>query len=339
MTWTFQPATSTFPAAAKDWDAHNRARANHILLDSGFVGPLLRHFGDSEVVLASNNDPEEAGMALLIPKGTGRWETFQPSQAPIGLIVFPGIDEKGEKLQQLTRKLPGAALQLSVMQQDPDYSSFPLETKEGEFEKLDYIQTARITLQGTFEEYWKARGNNLRHNLARRRRRLTEKGYSMELLEIRSASDVAAAISEYGLLESRGWKGREGTAVTDENAQGHFYREVFEHFCERGEAVIYQLRFNGKVAASDLCLVRDGMIVILKTAYDEELNDFSPAFLMREEEMKKLFEATNLRVVEFYGRVMEWHTRWSEEIRTLYHVNCFRNKWIEPLKKLAGRFA
>ena len=339
MAWTFQPAIDNFFAASNNWDALNRAHANHILLDSGFIAPLLKHFGESEGVLASNDDPSEAGMALLIPKGTGRWETFQPSQAPIGLIVFPGIDAHGQKLQQLTRKLPGAALQLSVLQQDPDYSSFPLETKEGEFEKVDYIQTARITLNGTFDDYWKARGSNLRHNLARRRRRLTEKGFVPELVEIRASSEVAAAITEYGSLESRGWKGREGTAVADDNAQGKFYREVFEHFCDRGEAVIYQLRFNGKVAASDLCLIRNGMIVVLKTAYDEELNDYSPALMMREEEMKKLFEDKNIRVVEFYGRVMEWHTRWAEEIRTLYHVNCFRNKWIEPLKKLAGRFA
>lgn len=27
---------------------------------------------------------------------------------------------------------------------------------------------------------------------------------------------------------------------------------------------------------------------------------------------------------EFYGRLMDWHTKWSDEIRTLYHVTAFR---------------
>jgi CelD/BcsL family acetyltransferase involved in cellulose biosynthesis len=339
MSWKFQPAVREFPDFAKEWDALNEEQGNHILLDSGFVAPLLRHFGNENVLLAVNSDTNQRGMALLSQAGTGRWETFQPSQAPIGLIAFGRVDEAGEGLVELTRKLPGHALQLSVMQQDPDYSCFPLQNTEGRFERVDYIQTARITLNGTFEDYWKARGTNLRHNLARRRRRLGEKGYSMELVEVRRPDEVAAAIREFGLLESKGWKGREGTAVTEENAQGRFYREMLEYFCGRGEAVIYQLRFDGKVVASDLCVLRGGMIVILKTAYDEELNDFSPAFLMREEAMKKFYSGQGLRAIEFYGRVMEWHTRWSEEIRTLYHINCLRHAWVDPLKKLAGRFS
>jgi hypothetical protein len=337
MTWTFQPAADALESSLSEWDALNRARTNHILLDSGLVAPLLRYFGNKEILLGINADPKHAGMALLTPLGVGRWETFQPSQAPIGLIVFDYIDQSGEGLQELTRSLPRHALQLSVLQQDPDYSSFPLQNIEGQLERVDYIQTARITLNGTFEEYWKARGTNLRHNLARRRRRVSEKGYALEVVEIRSSAEVPAAIREFGVLESRGWKGREGTAISEDNAQGQFYRDVFEHFCDRKEAVIYQLKFNGKIAASDLCVFRGGMMVVLKTAYDEELNDFSPAFLMREEILPRLWADDRIQVVEFYGRVMEWHTRWSEEIRTLYHVNCMRHAWIEPLKKLAGR--
>ena len=50
-------------------------------------------------------------------------------------------------------------------------------------------------------------------------------------------------------------------------------------------------------------------MVVLKTAYDENLNDFSPAFMMREEILQRTFSEKKVRAVEFYGRVMEWHTR------------------------------
>jgi CelD/BcsL family acetyltransferase involved in cellulose biosynthesis len=339
MTWEFQPAAETFEKTRNDWDALNQSAGNHILLDSGFVAPLLRHFPDQGVLLGSGDDANKPGMALFVRRGSGRWETFQPAQAPIGLILLGNVDKTGETLMQITHALPGYAFQLSILQQDPDFSSFPLQTNGGAFERLDYIQTARITLEGTFEEYWKARSTNLRHNLARRRRRLTEKGFVSELAEIRSPNKVAVAIREYGILESQGWKGHDGTALAEGNAQGRFYRDVFEHFCASGEAVIFQFRLNGQVAASDLCLVRDGMMVVLKTAYDEQLNDFSPAFMMREEILQRTFGEKRVRAVEFYGRVMEWHTRWSKEIRTLYHINCFRHRWVAPLKKLVGRFA
>lgn len=338
MTWKFQPAATNFENVREDWDSLNSANGNHILLDSGFVSPLLRHFGNGNIVLARKSDAANPGMALLVRQGTGRWETFQPSQASLGLIVLGRRDEAGNGLLELTRELPGYAMQLSVMQQDPDYSSFTANTNEGNLQSLNYIDTARITLKGTFEEYWKARGTNLRHNLARRRRRMTEKGYSLELVEVHTPGDVPAAIREYGLLESKGWKASGGTAVSEDNAQGQFYREVFEHFSARGEAVIYQLHLNGKVAASDLCLIRDGMMVVLKTTYDEEMNEFSPALMMREEILRKAYNGGRVRVIEFYGRVMEWHTKWSEEIRTLYHINCFRHRWVAPLKKLVGQF-
>ena len=337
MSWTFQPAAQSFAAGRQQWDELNRKSTNHVLLDSDFVEPLLRHFGGDNVVLASRNGGNP-GMALLQNSGKGVWQTFQPAQAPIGLIQLGQADRTGDDLLDMTRALPGYALQLDVLQQDPDHTSFPRPTSAMPVEPLDYIETARITLNGTFEEYWKSRGSNLRHNLARRRRRMAEQGYKLELIAVRDPHQVAEAIREFGMLESKGWKAQGGTAVSEDNSQGRFYRDVFERFCARGEAVIYQSRLNGRLAATDLCLNQNGMFVILKTAYDEELNDFSPAFMMREEVMKELYAQKAARQIEFYGRVMEWHRRWSEEIRTMYHLTCYRHSWVKPLGRIVKRF-
>lgn len=334
MSWTFQPAKPAFDEMYQTWDSVNRAGANHILLDSGFISPLLRHFANGNVIQATRSDSAGRGMALLIRKRLGHWETFQPAQAPIGLFLLERADSDGRDLLEMTRELPGHALQLSILQQDPEYTSGALNQSHNGFERLDYIRTARITLSGTFEEYWQRRGTNLRHNLSRRRRRATEKGLAPKLIARRAPDEVAAAIQEYGRLESSGWKGRDGTAVSSENAQGRFYRDVFECFCARGEGIIYQLVLGDKVAASDLCLVRNGMMVVLKTAYDEASNDFSPAFLMREEILRELYAQQQVRVIEFYGRVMDWHTRWTDEIRTMYHINVFRYGWLQSLKNL-----
>lgn len=338
MSWTFEPACKSFEARRDQWDELNRVGNDHVLLDSDFVAPLLRHFGDDSILLGTKDGDKNRGMALLKKKGPGVWETFQPSQAPLGLILFSTADTNGEELLGITRELPGYALQLSVLQQDPDHTSLPMQNGAGLVEGLEYIRTARITLDSTFEEYWKARGSNLRHNLARRRRRLAEKGFKTELLALRSPEQVPEAVREFGRLESKGWKSREGTAVGEDNAQGRFYADLLGRFCERGQGIIYQLKLNDRVAASDLCLVHKGMIVILKTAYDEEFNEFSPAFMMREDAMRELYAGKQMRVIEFYGRAMEWHMRWSDEIRTLYHLTCYRHSWVKPLRRLAKRF-
>ncbi len=338
MSWKFSSAAQSFDSLRTLWDECNRAGSNHILLDSGFVSPLVKHFANGKVLLASNSGSADLGAALVVSRGKGLWETFQPSQAPIGLFLLGAPDSNGQAIHRLTRQLPGFALELGVMQQDPDYSSLPLAESRPGLERLDYIQTARITMAGDFEAYWKQRGSNLRHNLARRRRRLAEKNLVGELVARRAPGEVADAIREYGRLESAGWKAKDGTAVSLDNEQGRFYRDVFEYFSDHGEAVIYQFVVDQKVVASDLCLMRNGMMVVLKTAYDESFNEYSPALMMREDIMKQLFAENQVRVVEFYGRVMEWHTRWTDEARTLYHVNCLRHLWVASLKKLARRF-
>src|SRR5262249_34302110 len=125
MAWKFKPAAGLFDEAAKDWDSLNARAGNHLLLDSRFVGPLLRNFDQSKVMLGINCDSSSPGMALVTKKNIGIWETFQPSQAPIGLIVLGYRDETGEGLLDFVRSLPGYALGFAVLQQDPDHTCVP----------------------------------------------------------------------------------------------------------------------------------------------------------------------------------------------------------------------
>jgi hypothetical protein len=331
--WKFKPASDNFKEVSKDWDSLNEARGNLILLDSRFVSTLLEFFGKSDILLGIEGHSTPSGMALVMSKGRGIWETFQPSQAPLGLLVFGYADVDGAGIAKLVKQLPGHALELSVLQQDPDHSSFPQIPARPEIENQDYIRTARVQVSGAFEEYWKSRGSNLRHNLSRQRRRIEEKGQRFEVLAHRCPERVAQSIGEYAELESKGWKVKTGTAITLDNAQGKFYRRIFEQFSGTGEAVIYQLLLDGKVAACDLCLIRGGIMVILKTTYDEAIQNCSPTQLMRQEMMRQIFADGGIHTIEFYGRLMDWHTKWTDQVRTMYHVNCFRHKSILSLRR------
>jgi hypothetical protein len=234
----------------------------------------------------------------------------------------------------LLRALPGFALGFSVTQQDPDFTCFGNLNSTPAMETLDYIQTPRLTINGKYEDYWKQRSKNLTHNLSRQRRRLKEQGGVLELVTDRNAEAVANAVQEYGSLETSGWKGHEGSAVAPHNAQGRFYREMLENFCNRGEAVIYRLRLNGKTVASDLCLERNGTLIILKTAYDEAVAGLSLGLLLHQEIFQNVFEERKIRVIEFYGRLRDWHTKWTNEIRTMYHINFYRSGWAQKARRL-----
>jgi hypothetical protein len=295
------------------------------MLQADFVAALLAEFGSGEELLAVCGGT----MAIVRPHGRGSWATFQPAQAPLGMwIEEPGLDRRAA-MASLLRALPGVGLVLGLTQLDPLLAPAPVDA-------IDYIQTARITVAGSFDDYWAGRGKNLRSNLKKQRTRLAADGVQLRLQVSTDPGDMMEAVRDFGRLESAGWKAGAGTAVHLNNAQGRFYHRMLAAFAARGAATVYRYWFGDQLVAMDLCIRQDDCIVVLKTTYDESVSKvFSPALLMREEAVRTLFEDGSTARIEFYGKVMEWHTRWTEEVRTLYHVNLYRWAALRRLHALS----
>jgi CelD/BcsL family acetyltransferase involved in cellulose biosynthesis len=325
MSWTVVPA-SQFSAQMARWDALHAASAASPLLATDFVAALLTSFADGRELLAwhDTNGVTDA-MTILSPGGVGVWHTFQPSQAPVGLWLQRDDGSPAALLRPLLARLPGPALLVGLTQCDPMLMA---RTADGACVRTaDYIRTARITLRGAggFDAFWEARGKNLRSNLKKQRNRLRQDGVTPRLEICRAPEQMAQAVADYGRLEGSGWKAAGGTAVDAANAQGHFYRVMLEAFAARGAASVYRYWLGDQLAAMDLCVEGGDCIVVLKTAYDEQLaGQLSPALLMREEACRQLFDENRFGRIEFYGRVMEWHLRWTDEVRTMYHLNGYR---------------
>ena len=333
MKWKFLKGQEVFLSHRERWDALNASIDNHILLDSDFWGPLVRLFGHDELYLGISGSSEYPGMILVEHVGSGQWRTFQPSQAPLGPVLLANPSNIERQMSVLVRSLPCFALAVGVTQQDPDYTVIRPDRGYRTLEFLDYITISRISLVDTFEAYWKLRGKDLVGNLTRRKKRLDEQGVKMSLAVNRTAQGVEEAVRIYGQFEESGWKGAHGTAVRADNAQGAFYREMLTRFCDRGEAVMYQLFMDEKPIASNLCVERNGMLILLKTAYDEEHKKLSPSYIMLEDMLKRLFVEKNVHVLEFYGRAKEWHKKWTAEERKMYHVNFYRYAMVSHVRK------
>jgi hypothetical protein len=267
------------------------------------------------------------------PHGRFAWETFQPSQAPLGVWLHDPQYSITQLMTGIFQALPGVTLVAGITQQDPDQVSRPACGRN--IETLDYIQTARVSIQGTFDEYWNKRGKNLRQNMKKQRNKLEKANIVTRLEILRQPEQMAQAVADYGLMESKSWKSEEDTAIHPDNAQGRFYQAMLEAFCSSGKGCVYRYYFGDQLAATDLCIENNNTLIILKTTFDESIMEgMSPAFLMRQEVFGQLFEEKRLERVEFYGRVMEWHTRWTDEIRTMYHLNGYRFSALPKLKRM-----
>ena len=332
MQRTLLPATRLAETAAA-WDTLARAAAAPPFLHSRFLLPALRHFGSGREQLILLHDEHGPLAAALVQRGArfGAWETFQPSQLPLGaLLLRPGTDVPAAAAA-LLRAVPGLCLRLGLTQLDPLF--VPRPQPRACLATADYIDTAWVDIDTPFETYWAARGKNLRQNTRKQLNKLAAEGTATRLELVTRAADVPAALAHYGALESSGWKADTGTAVHPDNAQGRFYTEMLQAYCDAGHGRIYRYWFGDKVVAMDLCVDDGAVVTILKTSYDETLKTVSPSTLMRHDEFSALFAEGRFRRIEFYGKVMEWHTRWTDQRRTIYHCNADRWAWVPALRQ------
>jgi len=330
---------SEFARHADMWRRFNAETGASPLLEAEFAQALLDAFGDGREWLAvCSDDGATVAMALLQPRRGGIWTTFQPSQAPLSMWMQRADAPADALLAALARKLPGMTLLLGITQCDP--LLLPRPADSAVTRTLDYIATAHIDIAGSFDDYWAARGKNLRANLKKQRNKLARDGVAARLQVDRAPQQMAQAVADFGRLESAGWKQQGGTAVHPDNQQGRFYRSMLEAYARRGAACVYRYYFDARLMAMDLCIEGNGSLIVLKTTYDEAAaGALSPTLLMREECCQDLFAQGRHQRLEFYGKVMEWHTRWTDSVRTLYHINHYRWPGLLPLHRLAKRRA
>ncbi len=315
----------------RHWDRLNAEHGDLPFLSADVVNSALRILGNGqERLLVASRGSEVLALFLLTHIGKFQWQTFQPSQLPLGAWVCSAHENLVDMTRSLMHGPLGFSLSVSITQVDPRIAPQPADAAD--LKQADYIDTGWIDIDGSFDDYWNARGKNLRQNMRKQRTKLAANGTHLKMQTLRGHADMAAAIARYGSLESAGWKAEKGTAIHPDNAQGRFYLEMMEHASLRGEAVIYQYLFDDKVVAMNLCLERKGVLIVLKTTYDESIQNFSPAFLLREEELQEFHRDRKITRLEYFGRLMDWHTKWTDQKRTLYHLTLYR--W-PIIKKLA----
>ncbi|NCT82176.1 MAG: GNAT family N-acetyltransferase [Comamonadaceae bacterium] len=320
--WTLHPLQGGLGEHAAAWDGLRRRlfQANP-LLDSRFIDELLANFGRQREVLAVlRQDGEIEGMCLLQRKSALVWSSFLPAQMQIG----PMLLKDASALPALIRALPGRAMELDLLCNDPDFGDLATTTFK-DTHTIDHCLTMHVELAGSFQQYWSARPKKLAQNLDRYRRRAEADGVRQEFRVITDAGDMEATVARYALLEAEGWKGRRGTAVGSSPEQLRFYQRLMRRLAEQGQAIAWELWFNGQLAASRLA-IRDGnTLAMLKTTYLESAAAYSPGRELLRRAIEQCFELLPGGRIEFYTDATEDQLRWASGQRWVRHVAFYRS--------------
>jgi CelD/BcsL family acetyltransferase involved in cellulose biosynthesis len=336
--WTVVPLERGLGGHAAAWDELNRSQCDaHPLLSSLFVDGLLRHFGDGTEHLCMLLDGMAVrAMCIVRPLNRMMWASFAPAQGQVAATLVP----QPEMLASLVDSLPGKVLRLDLLSNDPLVGGV-LHDVAPPTHRQAHALTMRVALTGSFEAYWTERPRHLSSNLRRYERRLQADALQPRVVRVTAPGDIVAAVERYADLEGAGWKGRHGTALGSTREQYRFYRNLMLEAAGRGQAVVYELWLNDKLAGSRLALYHDTMLVMLKTSYDEALAAYAPGRLLLRAAIEDAFVLLPGGAIEFYTDATMDQLEWATDYRWMQHVSLYRNRLadvaINVLKACRGQ--
>ncbi len=123
-------------------------------------------------------------------------------------------------------------------------------------------------------------GAKKRKELRRQQRRLGELGV-LEVVRDRSAKGIAGWTASFLDLETRGWKGRAGSALADHSANTRLFAEALAGAAQAGRLERLSLLLDGRPIAMLATFLTPPGAYSYKTTFDEDYARFSPGVLLQ----------------------------------------------------------
>lgn len=300
-----------------DWDKLNAEYCDsHPMLQSVFVKKLIEYFPAEIEALCGFNGFRCLAIILLKAESGIIKTAYIPSQSQIALLLAPPNINRYFDIKQLN--FSSIVTRLDMLSIDPEYQPgiIDIEGLEIAPNKTDAV----IDVTSSFEDYWSKRPKNLRKNISRYKNRVSRelRDYTFKVVCGKDMDEVRIAVDRYGLMESRGWKGKHGSAVHPGNAQGQFYLDIITHFASSHRAYVFELWAQNKLMASRLCICSDSLLIVLKTTYDEEYKQYAFGRLLLYETVKYVFDKQITQKIDFYTNATKEQLDWATGSRQIY---------------------
>lgn len=325
LNWELSSINENVELLWQDWQTlFIQFHAHNPMLDTRFVEKLFKYY-PADVYIARGKINSKLAAILLIEKTSkGRWKNYMPSQSQLTLaLMSPNINFN---LKGLMATLGQRTIKLDVFSLDPqEHSSLISGIKQPE----NYAQNIKLQIAGDFATYWCNRPKRLRKDISKSINRLTKDNINVVQKVIDTQEEINAAVDRYGILESQGWKGKNGTAIHPANRQGQFYLALLASFAQNQQALVFESYIEGRLVASRLCILNAENLIILKTTFDENYSQYALGNLNRFKLIEALFELKISKCVDFYTNAKKEQLYWSTEQRPMFNGSSYRYSMIE----------
>jgi CelD/BcsL family acetyltransferase involved in cellulose biosynthesis len=278
------------------------------------------HFGNGELqVLAAWEDAELLG---LVPTFLHTWQGRRQVT-----LVGSGISDYLEPMILPERKRSVVEAFRSHWEQRYDWDICVWQDLNGD-SSLGSLGVAHretpssaIAFNGSFDDYWAARGPNLRRNIKRYRKRAESAG-PLEFAVSNSADPILldALIQLHGAR----WAASGEPGMITANGSGSFLRQAACRFAERGMLRIFTLRFRDDIAAIIMAFEFRGRVYGYLTGFDPAHEEFGFGRLLLFHALRYCFER-RCKAWDFLRGEEPYKTEWGAEAIPKSRVVALKN--------------
>jgi CelD/BcsL family acetyltransferase involved in cellulose biosynthesis len=320
----------TTPGAAEVWERLRRAAPTEsVFLTPDWLETWCRYLGsghplvfavlddaaDEVVALAPIARTWVGGLAVLRPLGLGVTDYAdlllppEPDRRRTALATFAdalveragawdaldlrGVPAESPTVRELSAMAAGREMRYAVL---PGYSR------------------PAIGLDGSWDEYLKARPGRFRYNLRSRLRRLGDQG-ALRFRTVSQAGEVGSALATLTDLHARRWRGQHtATIFSSSRAARRFYAEACTRYAERGQLDLTLLEVDGRAVAGSLGFVDRDTYYYYLPAWEPSLAPLAPSSLLLGHLVERAY-SLGLRRFDFMLGDEPYKARWATEER------------------------
>ncbi|MBV1911516.1 MAG: GNAT family N-acetyltransferase [Kangiellaceae bacterium] len=163
-------------------------------------------------------------------------------------------------------------------------------------------------------------------NINRFERKLLEDNKSLELRADKDASYILDSLSHFYRLESSGWKGKAGSAISKNIHIQEFYDNCWKEFASTNSGIVFLLNRQNETIAAGIAYVHGTTIYLHKITYDEILSKNSPGSVLVKHIVQYALDEPSIKRICFNTNP-PWIHRWHPQIDEMAAVHDFNNNF------------
>jgi hypothetical protein len=173
-------------------------------------------------------------------------------------------------------------------------------------------------------DYVKSRSDNFHKRLKNKTNRLTKNIGEITARLYSSSSEIKTALQIAFEIDSKSWKGEEGTAISSTLRAKKYWRALSDYLAKRGLVKIWILWAGDKAIAFEYAVVHAKKVYSMKWSYDKDYHQYSPGLLLKYKAMEFYWHSDAIEV-DLLGVSDSFKEQWTDKKNRHYNIYLFND--------------